>query len=95
LITYAFVNSKDWVKLQLAFFYPSTLSSVYYISMRFVVVTAAFHRIQVICVGAVSLWEWFPTFRMWVLRYFELSEPLTKRHSLISQKSLILLLAYM
>jgi hypothetical protein len=73
LLTYKFVNSKDWVKLQLSFFSSSTLSSVYYMSMRFVVLTAAFQRIQVVCVTAVSLCEWFPTFRKWVLRSFETS----------------------
>jgi hypothetical protein len=71
--TYAFVNSKDWVKLQLTFFPSTTVSSVYYISMRFVVLTAAFQRIQVVCVDAVSLCDWFPTFRAWVLRSFETS----------------------
>jgi hypothetical protein len=73
LSTYAFVNSKGWVKLQLTFFPSSTLSSVYYISMRFVVLTAAFRRIQVVCVDVVSLCDWFPTFRAWVLRSFETS----------------------
>jgi hypothetical protein len=44
-----------------------------YIYMRFVVLTAAFQRIQVVCVDAVSLCEWFPTLRKWVLRSFETS----------------------
>jgi hypothetical protein len=35
--------------------------------MRFVVLTAAFQRMQVVCVDAVSLCAWFPTFRTWVL----------------------------
>jgi hypothetical protein len=40
---------------------------------RFVVLTAASQRIQVVCVDAVSLCEWFLTFRTWVLRSFETS----------------------
>jgi hypothetical protein len=71
LITYTFVNSKDWVKLQLTFFSSSILSSVCYVSVRFVVLTAVFQRIQVVCVDAVSLCTWFPTFRTWILRAFE------------------------
>jgi hypothetical protein len=73
LITYTFVNSKDWVKLQLTFFSSSTLSSVYHMSMRFMVLTAAFQRIQVVCVDAVSLCAWFPTFKTWVLWSIETS----------------------
>jgi hypothetical protein len=48
LITYTFVQSKDWAKLQLTVFSSNTLSSIYYISMRFLVLTAAFQRIQVV-----------------------------------------------
>jgi hypothetical protein len=73
LITYTFVNSKDWAKLQCTFFSSSRLSSVYYISMRILVLTLAFQRIQVVCVDSVSLCEWLPTFRTWVLRSFETS----------------------
>jgi hypothetical protein len=87
LITYAFVNSKDWVKLQLTFFSSSTLSSVYYISMRFVVLTAAFQRIQVVCVDAVSLCEWYATFRTWVLRSFETSGTIHQRTAYYPRKS--------
>jgi hypothetical protein len=72
LIIYTFVNSKDWVKLQLTLFSSNTLSSVYYISMSFVVLTAAFQRIQVICVDAVSC-GWVTTFRTVVLKSFETS----------------------
>jgi hypothetical protein len=90
LIRYTFVNSKDWFKLQLTFFSSSTLSSVYYISMRFVVLTAAFQRIQVVCVDTVSS-EWFPTCRTWVLRSFETSGN-TKQHSLLPRKIWILIL---
>jgi hypothetical protein len=73
LITYTFVNRKEWVKLQLTFFSSSTLSPVYYVSVWFVVLTAAFRRIQVVCVDGVSLCEWFPTFRTWVLRSYAVS----------------------
>jgi hypothetical protein len=72
-ITCAFKKSKNWVKLQFTFFLSSTLSSVCYVPMRFVVLAAAFLRIQVFWVDAVSLCEWFPTFRKWVLRSFETS----------------------
>jgi hypothetical protein len=41
--------------------------------MGFVVLTAAFRRIQVVYVDAVSLCEWFPTFRTRVQRSFETS----------------------
>jgi hypothetical protein len=57
--------------LQLTVFSSSTLS---YVSVRFVVLTAACLRIPVVCVDAVSLCEWFPTFRTWVLLSFETSE---------------------
>jgi hypothetical protein len=79
LITYeyTFVNSEDWVKLKFTFFSTLALSSVYLIYIciyiRFVVLTAAFRRIQVVCVVAVSLCEWFRTFCTWVLRSFETS----------------------
>jgi hypothetical protein len=55
-------------------FFSSTLFTAHYISMRFVVLTAAFQRIQVVCVDAVLLCEWFPAFRTWVLRAFGTSE---------------------
>jgi hypothetical protein len=41
-------------------------------SVRFVVLPAAFQRIQVVCVDAVSLCEWFLTFRTRVLRPSEM-----------------------
>jgi hypothetical protein len=72
LMTYTFKKSKGWVKLQLTFFFSSALSSVYYVSMRFVVLTAAFQSIQVVCGDAVSC-EWFPTFRTWVLWSYKTS----------------------
>jgi hypothetical protein len=64
-ITYrpTYKNGKNWVKLQLIFCVSSTLSFVYCVSVRFVVLTAAFLRIQVVYVDAVPLREWFLTFR--------------------------------
>jgi hypothetical protein len=73
LITHTFVNNKARVRLQVIFFSSSSLSSVYYMSRRFVILTAAFQRTQVSCVDAVSLCVWFPTFRTWLLRSFETS----------------------
>jgi hypothetical protein len=92
LITYTFVNSKGLVKLQLTFFSSSTFSSVYYISMKFMVLTAAFQRIQVVCVDAVSLCEWFLTFRTGYYGPSKSREPLAKRHVVLSQKILFLIL---
>jgi hypothetical protein len=69
--SYTFVSSEVWDKLQHTFFSSSTLSSIYYRSIRFVLLTGAFQRIQFVCVDAMSLCEWFPTFRTWVVRSLE------------------------
>jgi hypothetical protein len=91
-ITHMFKERKDWVNLQLTFFFSSTLSSVYYISMRFVVLTAAFLRIQFVCVDTVSLCEWFRCFERGYYGPSKRREPLTKLHSLLSQKIRFLIL---
>jgi hypothetical protein len=61
---------------------------LYYASMRSVVLTAAFQRIQVVCVDAVLLCEWLPVFRMWVLRSFETSGTTRQRTQPIISESL-------
>jgi hypothetical protein len=87
LIPYTFVNIKDWIKLKLTcFFFKYTVFRMLYIYMKFVFLAAAFQRIQVVCVDAVSF---VSGSRLFESGYYGLSkrqEPLTKQHILLSQK---------